>query len=521
MLVYLITKILTNTIIPSITASLIFCFSYTFWQQATFAGQYLPNVTFALLLILLLIRWQEEISRRRFNCLYLFSFFAGLSLAHHRQTLFLAPGSLFFILCVLYKFRERRAKSLLSALQIKPSALLKMLLLFLIPLSIYIYLPTVALRNPPVMWGDPKTFTGFCELIVGERYGFLFVDLSIKEAFIKAVHQVKNLFPSQFTLHPLIFILPGLIICYKKRALSFLLLATVFLVDIGISVHYMHPSIELYYMIPFAIASVWMGLGIWCVTKLISKVKLSLLALSFLLLPLLPAKINFEKNDRSRYYFTYDYTLNILRPLREGAIVILTGGDPHTFNTWYFHYAENVREDVVLIEPHNFHLEWYAKAFSERHPDVRFELYPVKKRFLGYDEVRWQRIEDIVEKNISKRPIYIFPEPNILTEYEFVPEGIFSKVVDKRVSAKELFDILNENRMGMVRHRGIIRKISQIDHSAKVFIINLSVSYFNRARLYFGIKSYREAESEVKKALMINPDYSYAHHLLDLIQKKM
>ncbi|MBU1262370.1 DUF2723 domain-containing protein [bacterium] len=534
--------------IPPVVASLCLAFSYTFWQQATFAGQYLPNITFALLLIFLLLKWAEARSNKSKTqspdypniYLYLFSFITGLSLAHHRQILFLMPGSFFFILIVSWKYRAKgerlkikSKKSLLSTLNsklltllklpytlhLKPSTLLVMMLLFILPLSLYIYLPISASSNPPINWGDPKTLSRFLEMIAGERYSFLFTDLSWKEVVLKAATQTYSLFLSQFGAYPLLFGLAGLVVMATRNGLSFFLLAITFLTDILISVHYGHPSIELYYMIPFAIGSLWIGLGAWGIIRVLAKAKLQFLSLFFLILPLLPAFSNYKANDRSRYYFEYDYTLNILRPLRERAVVILTGSDPHVFNTWYFHYAEKVREDVVLVEPHNFHLEWYAECFKKRHPDVPFDLYPVKKAILSFDEVRWQRLEDLVKKNLPQRPIYIFPEANRLNEYEFVPEGIFSRIVNKEIPPEELLDILNENRMGLIKHRGIFEKITPIDSCAQVSIVNHSVSYFNRGRLYFNLGKWANAESEIKEALKINPPYLQAHYLLACIYR--
>ncbi|MBU1262104.1 tetratricopeptide repeat protein [bacterium] len=61
--------------------------------------------------------------------------------------------------------------------------------------------------------------------------------------------------------------------------------------------------------------------------------------------------------------------------------------------------------------------------------------------------------------------------------------------------------------MSFIRHREIFEEIASIDSSAQVFIVNHSVSCFNRGRLYFNLGKWDRAESELKEALKINPHY--------------
>ncbi|MDI6751880.1 MAG: DUF2723 domain-containing protein [bacterium] len=542
----LITKPITR-IIPSMVASLSLAFSYTFWQQSTFAGQYLPNLTFASLIIFLFIKWAEKCGQRYVDhspYLYLLFFCIGLGLSHHRQTLFLLPGSFLFGLILLWKNRLRGEKIKIGGLKkkgiwshflllysnlliilrlpytlrLKPSTLLVMLLFFLLPLTLYIYLLIAASNNPPINWSNPNTLTRFLETIKGERYSFLFARLGVVELILEAIKQTRFFFISQFTLYPILFGLLGIVVMAIKRVSYFLLLAIIFLTDILISVSYRHPSIELYYMIPFLIGSIWIGFGIWGIICILSKIRLRLLGIIFLLMPLFPAISNYKTNDRNRYYFTYDYALNTLKPLRENAVLILTGSDLEVFNTWYFRYVERLREDVVLVEPHNFHFEWTVTNFKKTHPDIPFEFYPVKKDILSFDEVKWQRIEDMVKKNLQFRPFYIFPGPGILTEYEFIPEGIFAKITKNDIPNEELLGIVDENRMGLVRYRDF--KNGLIDSTAGVCITNTAVSYFNRARLYYNLGKQEKAILELKKAIKIDPNYSSAQLLLKRIYKE-
>ncbi|MEK9149890.1 MAG: DUF2723 domain-containing protein [Candidatus Desantisbacteria bacterium] len=524
-------------IIPSVSSALTLAFTVTIWQQATFAGQYLFNLAFASLVIFIVIKWGKLSSRKY---LYLLAFLLGLSLGHHRQTLFLLPGTFFFILIISWKNRirekiklpkEKWAKLVFPlyskilfiirlpyTLRLTPSTLIIMLLLFLLPISIYLYLPISAASSPPINWSNPNTLTRFLETINGERYSFLFAKIGALERILEAIKQTRSFFICQFTFYPLLFGLLGIVVMAIRRVSCFLLLAIIFLTDILVSVSYRHPSIELYYMIPSLIGSIWIGFGIWGIICALSK-NLRLLGIIFLLIPLFPALSNYKINNRSRYYFTYDYALNTIKPLRENAVLILTGSDLEVFNIWYFRYVERLREDVVLVEPHNFHFEWAVANFKKAHPDIPFELYPVKKEVLSFNEVKWQRIEDMVKKNLQNRPFYIFPGPGILTEYEFIPEGIFANITKSDIPKEELLRIVDEDRMNMVRYRTFQQNSCQ-DSTAQVCITNTAVAYFNRGRLYYNLGQWEKAILELKKAIKVDPSYDLAKSLLSQIYKE-
>ncbi len=108
MIVYFITLKLTSKTIPSIVASLILAFSLTFWEQAVIAEKYTLNALFFSLLIFILLKWQESFRTPKF--LYLFSFILGLSFTHHFQTIYLVPGSIFFIIATLLKIKSQKSK---------------------------------------------------------------------------------------------------------------------------------------------------------------------------------------------------------------------------------------------------------------------------------------------------------------------------------------------------------------------------------------------------------------------------
>ena len=80
-------------LLSSLSASLIYGFSNTFWSQAVIAEVYTLWIFVLALTFLVLVIWIEKKSPA---WLYLFSFLYGLSITTHQLSLFFAPG--FFIL---------------------------------------------------------------------------------------------------------------------------------------------------------------------------------------------------------------------------------------------------------------------------------------------------------------------------------------------------------------------------------------------------------------------------------------
>ncbi|MEW6103375.1 MAG: DUF2723 domain-containing protein [bacterium] len=526
MMVYFITlkvssRATERQVIPSIVSSLTIAFSYTVWQQSTFAGQYIGHLTFSLFLILLILKGEKK------KYLYLFSFFLGLSLTHHRQTLFLIPGALFFILAVSWKnrkkFKTKKLKTQNSKLKTttQNSKLLtfsKMALLFILPLFLYLYLPIRASANPPLNWGDPDTLKRFISHITGEQYGFLFLKISLKEHILRMISQIAHQFTNQFTLLPVILSILGMFLMLIFDFFFFLLFFSILSVNIFISSSYNHPSIELYYMLPCAILSIFMGYAIFHIMAFLKKINpyLSFAAFLFLFLPNFLFLKNYNLNNRTMYYFTYDYGMNILRPIEKNSVVFVSD-DTHTFPTEYLYWVENAREDISLVDTHLLEFEWKANLIKYQFPKLSFDLWPsaLRKEIVSYDEVSWERQKDMIEKNIEKKPFYIFPSPFTAQFYEFLPEGIFSRILKKDISKERLLELLNKTRFNFK-----IRKEGLADSSSSVDMINCAVSHYNRGRLYYNIGMYGESLAEANKAIKIYPGkYEQAEELKERLVK--
>lgn len=146
-------------------ATVFFAVTPTFWSQASIAEVYGLHILLVVLVLYLLLTWAE---RRQTHRLLLAALCFGLSLAHHRTTLLLAPAILAYLwLTDRWLWRNRRL-------------LLKGAVCLVVPLVLYLYIPLRAPHTPyfhlPLSAGTElalydNTPAGFVEYMMGGAFG--------------------------------------------------------------------------------------------------------------------------------------------------------------------------------------------------------------------------------------------------------------------------------------------------------------------------------------------------------------
>jgi hypothetical protein len=121
-------------------AGLILAWGLTLWQWSTIAGVRSFNIFFFALITLLAFIWAEQQRQKQpaaNNTLNWLALIVGLSLAHHRTTVFLLPSLLGWVIWYdRYLFRQ-------------PVRLLKLVGLGLLPLSLYAFIYFRGVNSPP------------------------------------------------------------------------------------------------------------------------------------------------------------------------------------------------------------------------------------------------------------------------------------------------------------------------------------------------------------------------------------
>ncbi len=497
-------------LIPPIISGGMLLTASTFWQQAVIAEKYTLNVCFATLIMFAVIKIQERFNPQSrpqsISYLYLTVFLLGLSFSHHFQTIFFLPGVIFVLFTLIWQ-RRRHSRIPISRW------IINMGLIFLIPITLYFYLPIRASANPFANWGNPDTLEQFIRHITAKQYGYYFSS-SIIDLLTRLFSHLSKFFSHQFTWVGVIIGLIGMVAMVRLRLL-FIFFILVILADIFQSIRYTIPNIEDYYMPAFAIFSIWIGYGIYIITKYHRFLKY--LVWFGISLPIISGMFHFHSSNYRHYYFAYDFGRNILSPLEERAI-LFTSGDDISFPIWYHLAIEKSHRDIILTHMNFMHYDWYAKLLKEIYPNMCFTA-SVKSDETGI--ATKDRVGNIINNNIDKRPIYIIENEFLPNNYSLIPDGIYNRVIIGSLSKPDLQRYFDEHPINFV-YRGFYDEAIFKDERAWVIAKNYAVSYANLGNAFMdGLGMYDKAVIEYKEAIHVYRESEDARHNLAVVYFKM
>ena len=133
--------------------------------------------------------------------------------------------------------------------------------------------------------------------------------------------------------------------------------------------------------------AIWIGLGILALYEFFNKitssknaktVAITVILVSFMAVPYVMAKENWDDHDRSKTYTARDFAYNYLNSCAPNAI-LFTNGDNDTFPLWYVQEVEGYRTDVRVINLSYFNTDWYINQMRKQaydSPPVKFTLKP-------------------------------------------------------------------------------------------------------------------------------------------------
>jgi hypothetical protein len=420
-------------------ASLIFSFTPTLWSQATSNEVYSLNILFYNLVIILLLLWRSNLGKPKGEGIfYLLIFLYALSFGNHMSTVLLFPALFFFIIATQGRSGFDSKKIILS------------LLLFILGLSIYLYLPVRSSQNPLFDWGNPETYSTFKRHVTGWQYRVWMFSESNEKLFANFGNFIK-LFFHQFPFYLLPLSILGIyrLFCKDRKILFFLLI--LFLANILYGVNYDIPDIDPYFLSSFLVNSILIGVGLFCLLQIIQKLKISKslsygIIVCFILLPLILLKKNYYESDKSKNYLAYDFAANLMRSVKKDAIVLTDFWDH--YSPWlYLRYIELKRPDVTYLDKELSRRSWYFDFVKISYPDLfkasqeeinKFikEVYPFENQlsFNPYviEEAYNNMLNSFFIKNYGQKPIYddMLLETKIGKMFAEIPEGLVYSLKD-------------------------------------------------------------------------------------------
>lgn len=399
-------------------AALVLAFSTTVWAQSVAVEVYGLHVLLILLTILLFLRGAEPdnvvtaaLPRMQVAGAFVF----GLSFANHLTSLLLIPA-LVVLHVRLYGFDR---SSMMRGLKLMP--------LFMIGLSVYLYLPLRALAHPPVQWGYPATLERFAWHVGGKQYrDWMFS--GFESASKQFSYYVEHL-PSEFNWLVLAVALYGLVKLARAERTVFWFFVVSFAVCVAYSINYDIHDIDSYFLLAYLSCGVFVFSGIAALLGAIwrrwrGSVRVAAVVL-LLGAPVWQAISNRESVDESDNFLTEDYFRTVLSTIEPNALIITYQWDYFVSPSLYYQLVQRERPDVAIIDKELLRRSWYFMYLEQRFPRVmgnsreKIQAFLVQLEKFEHDrpydpaviEATYvDMINDIIRTSAVERPVYVGPE---------------------------------------------------------------------------------------------------------------
>lgn len=522
-LIYSIIYKITCSIFASVVASLSLAFTTVFWSQSVAAEVYPLHSFFVTLLIRLLYWWDE---RREFALLMLFVFITGISFGNHMQTVMLAPAVLFIVL-------SGDKKALFSL-----KNLLVLSFFFLLALSLYLYLPIRTDAGAAIHWGDPNTFERFFAHVTARAHRGGYVLTKGPLEYLSRTKEMLWFVSFQFGAI-LIFAIWGWLKLQAIRWRIFFVGIIIFDFAYAIFLNIISLEITAFTIPTSLVVSILFGLGIADILKVIESHNdvirdgtQKMIKAAFGIIPVILFLFNLAPSDQGRNYTAYEHAANIFRTLNNGSTLFI-GGDNNVFPVLYGRIVERMREDVTLYDRYSL---FFKMPYEGDDGGGHFKFYG------KWEDLRSTLEQKIIEKRSADGVFFAFFNPYSISlpgTFRLVPFGILFQVLGDSA----VFDIKMANKIW-----GYYATESYHDDFTKDYM-NREVSsyfYFKKGKYYLTIGApdiglkylrlasdigynddmihsdmallfadhgfFKEARSELEKALVYNDDKSGVHN---------
>jgi hypothetical protein len=315
------------------------------------AEVYTLNALLVSVTIVVLLLWREH---RKDSYLLLSAFLAGLCLTNHLTSGLLLPAGLLFVALVDW----RRL--------VDVRLVVKGVLLFVLGLTPYLYLPIRAAMDPPMEANNPTDFGRFWYVVSGGNLTGSFFSFGPLELPGRMVFYWEHLLDNMPFVVVMVALTGAVVMLFKDRAvgvfLGFLFFGWLFyavLNDI--------PDIDLYFIPTYLVLSLWAAAGIGTLLaevetlvsgspRVLKGTILGVLSAMLLVLPLLGVSETYVKNDMSGVYRGRKEIEAVADNAAPNATIL-----HHRSSMWYMVLVEKRRRDLTIVDPF-FHNKEVAYA---------------------------------------------------------------------------------------------------------------------------------------------------------------
>ncbi|MBN1581669.1 MAG: DUF2723 domain-containing protein [Anaerolineae bacterium] len=343
----------------SVAGAALLAVSETFWGQAVIAEKYALNAFWVAMILWLGLQWRKTRSTR---WLYAWAMCGGLSLAHHRTMILLAPACF-----ILIWFTDR------TILHGKSETGWRLLIVATIPLLLYLCLPWFSSLDPPYAYIHIDSVDAFLDLILARTYqsGVFRGGLAALPARLAAF---GALLVRQFGPVGLVLAAGGwTMLFWKRREIAWVLLAGT-AAEIGFALNYYVPNTFVYYLPAY----VWLAVCAAAAVAFVPSLWSRLLKASgrahkpvtlawILLVAVLPLYLGITRLpglDQRRAYaglaFNHTFGQVALQSAAPDALIV-ADWLPATV-LWYMQYVEKRAPEVQVVAVDSLEWQWEGYA---------------------------------------------------------------------------------------------------------------------------------------------------------------
>ncbi|MBN2208478.1 MAG: tetratricopeptide repeat protein [Candidatus Coatesbacteria bacterium] len=425
--------------VGSAIAAVAFTFSLTFWSQTTIAEVYALTLLFILLMLYLVLKWEQQPEEHRdHRLLLLAAFLGGLGMSSHHTVALLLAALTVYVLC-------GSPRLLLKANLVVPATALGIL-----GALVHLYLAVRASTNPALNWGTPDAFTSFVNHILRREYGSSnetarSLALLLRQAWFYIYTLARQFTPVGFLLSAL-----GLAVGIRRRNRALLLLAATFLSCSLFFILYTNfrliPRdtylVEVFFIPSFAVAAIFLCLGASFVLEVgkrkkdkgergqenpqstIRNPQSAIVAGALgLLVCAVPLLANYFYNDKSRHFLTYDYGVNILKSMPSDNSIVFVDRDMEVFTLLFLKDVERICPDIEMIDRSGIlRRDFYAK-------DIR--LMSEQQRQVAQLQAEHRLFRRVAQSEVEQRSICYVPGVDLgdVEEFKLKPVGVTTVLV--------------------------------------------------------------------------------------------
>jgi len=490
---------LTQNRFAGAVAGLALAFSAEFWSQSVIAEVYSLNALLVMACVLILIVWMQSRTPR---LLYVFALVYGLGLCNHHTMHFLGPLFAAFILMVHGRpWLHWRTYALMLLIASATWGL------------VHLYLPIRSSANPAMDWGNPETWEAFKNVVLRGQYaGSTDAMPRSLDRFGQQTLTFLKLYSNQFTLWLSWLPLAGLYPLWKRGGRIFGLIAglCVYLaLGIIVVVNFdMDPQtvwVNGVFFIPcYIMAAVLIGMAVDGLANMRLK-QMSLRTVSMAVcagVALIPLTAHYYENNKSNYYFAYDYAVNTLNALEKDAIYF-PAGDHSIFPLIYMQSVEGMRPDVR-----------FGIKYGYVEPDLLADMPVPQQAYMSPKQFQLMAEAWIVE-NLNRPCYFVINRPfPTLPGKKLIADGLVCKVIDDDAQPPQIdpFEQYVWHSLNAEDARG--------DYSALNYLFNIhfgqGIRYFEQGNTEQAREAMRTAASLVvgRKDLLHNVASAMVRHQL-------